>query len=153
MSLAYDLDRFVVAQQPIYPTVLSELKAGCKRTHWMWFVFPQVAGLGRSRMAMHYAVKSQEEAIAYVAHPLLGARLAECTQAVLLVEDRSAHQIFGYPDDVKFRSSMTLFDAVDSGSLYCKCLDRFFGGESDPSTLAILDRWAQGPRLRNRLAD
>jgi uncharacterized protein (DUF1810 family) len=136
----YDLQRFVLAQQPVYATALSELKAGRKRTHWIWFVFPQVDGLGQSEMSQRYAIKSKPEAVAYLAHPLLGTRLTECTRAVLEIEDRTAHEIFGSPDNMKFRSSMTLFDVVDAGGLYRKALDRFFGGERDPATLAALDR-------------
>jgi uncharacterized protein (DUF1810 family) len=141
VTTSYDLQRFVQAQQPVYATALSELKAGRKRTHWIWFVFPQVEGLGHSETSQRYSIRSAEEAIAYLAHPLLGARLAECTNAVLAIEDRSAHNIFGSPDDVKFRSSITLYDAVDAGGLYRRALQKFFGGSPDPATLAILDRW------------
>jgi uncharacterized protein (DUF1810 family) len=109
----FNLQRFVQAQQPVYAAALAELKGGRKQSHWMWFVFPQVAGLGRSTMAKHYAIRSRNQAVAYLGSPLLGTRLAECTRAVLDVEGRSAHDIFGSPDDLKFRSSMTLFDTVD----------------------------------------
>ena len=105
----YDLERFVAAQDPVYDQVCAELRAGRKRTHWMWFVFPQRRGLGHSPMAQKYAIGSQEEAGAYLEHPVLGARLRECTELVNRVEGRSLEQIFGYPDDLKFRSSMTLF--------------------------------------------
>ena len=105
----FNLDRFVQAQDPVLAQVRAELWAGHKRTHWMWFVFPQLAGLGRSDTARYYALASLEEARAYLAHPLLGPRLIECTNLVNAVEGRSAHQIFGSPDDLKFHSSMTLF--------------------------------------------
>ena len=134
----FNLQRFTEAQQPLYSTALGELKAGRKRTHWMWFVFPQVEGLGHSSMTQHYAIKSRDEAVAYLATPALGARLIECTKAVLAVPDKSAHDIFGSQDDMKFHSSMTLFDAVDGGGLYGQALDRFFAGERDQATLAIL---------------
>lgn len=140
-SHVYDLQRFVLAQQPVFATALAELKAGRKKTHWIWFIFPQVEGLGHSAMSQRYAIKSVSEAVAYLAHPLLGIRLAECTHAVLGVVGRSAHEIFGSPDDMKFRSSMTLFDAVDAGNLYREALDRLCGGEGDPATLALIDRW------------
>lgn len=140
-TAAYDLQRFVLAQQPVYAAALSELKAGRKTTHWIWFVFPQVEGLGHSSMSKRYAIKSREEAVAYLAHPFLGTRLAECTNAVLSVEGRSAQDIFGSIDELKFRSSMTLYDAVDAGGLYRRALQKFFDGSPDPATLAVLDRW------------
>jgi uncharacterized protein (DUF1810 family) len=140
----YDLQRFVLAQQPVYATALSQLKAGQKKTHWIWFVFPQVDGLGHSAMSQRYAIKSKDEAVAYLGHPLLGTRLAECTRAVLDVGDRTAHEIFGSPDELKFRSSMTLFEGINAGGgPYRKALDRFFGGERDPATLAVLGRWPE----------
>lgn len=108
----YNLSRFVLAQEPVYESVLAELKAGRKRTHWMWFVFPQAAGLGQSPMSRKYAIGSEDEARAYLAHPTLGARLRECTQLVLKIEGRTIHDIFGSPDDLKFRSCMTLFSSV-----------------------------------------
>jgi uncharacterized protein (DUF1810 family) len=123
--------------------VLAELKSGRKQSHWIWFIFPQVDGLGRSSTAHQYAIKSREEAIAYLATPVLGARLIECTKAVLAVPDKSAHEIFGSPDDMKFHSSMTLFDAVDGGDLYRQALDRFFNGEPDQATLDILREWSR----------
>jgi uncharacterized protein (DUF1810 family) len=137
----FNLQRFIAAQAALYPAVVSELRAGKKRTHWMWFIFPQVDGLGHSSMATRYAIRSRAEAIAYLATPLLGARLLECTMAVLAVPDKSAHEIFGSPDDMKFHSSMTLFDAVDGSSLYGQALDRFFDGMRDKATLDILNRW------------
>jgi uncharacterized protein (DUF1810 family) len=137
---AFDLQRFVVAQQPVYANGLAELKVGAKRTHWMWFIFPQADGLGHSAMAQRYSIRSMEEAIAYLAHPLLGARLAECTRAMLAAA-RSAHSILGSPDDLKFRSSMTLFGKADAGPLYREALQRFFDGEEDPLTVAIAKEW------------
>ena len=105
----YDLERFVAAQNPVFEQVRAELRAGRKRTHWMWFVFPQMKGLGRSAMAEKYAIASPEEAAAYLEHPILGPRLRACTALVNQIEGRSLDEIFGYPDDLKFRSSMTLF--------------------------------------------
>ena len=135
----HDLDRFVRAQAPVLPAVLRELRAGRKESHWMWFVFPQIAGLGLSSMARRYAIASLDEARAYLAHPVLGPRLAECTAAANAVPGRSAHAIFGSPDDVKFRSCMTLFAAADPAApAFRAALDRFFGGEPDPRTLAAL---------------
>jgi len=110
----------------------------------MWFVFPRVEGLGHSSIAQHYAIKSRDEAIGYLATPVLGARLIECTRAVLNVPDKTAHEIIGSPDDMKFHSSMTLFDSIDAGGLYGQALDRFFGGERDQATLAVSDQWARG---------
>lgn len=109
MNDPYDLARYVTAQDPVYEQVCAELRAGRKRTHWMWFVFPQMKGLGSSPMAEKYAIGSREEAVAYLEHPVLGPRLRECTELVNRMEGRSLDQIFGYPDDLKFRSSMTLF--------------------------------------------
>jgi uncharacterized protein (DUF1810 family) len=132
------LHRFVEAQASIYAGALEELRAGRKRTHWMWFVFPQVAGLGHSAMAQRYAVASHAEALAYLAHDTLGPRLRECTQAVLDVRGRTAHEIFGSPDDVKFRSCMTLFDAIAPGDVFDEALARFYAGQRDPATLERL---------------
>jgi uncharacterized protein (DUF1810 family) len=139
---SFDLQRFISAQQPVYQTVLTELKSGRKQSHWIWFIFPQVDGLGRSSTAHQYAIKSRAEAIAYLATPVLAARLIECTKAVLAVPDKSAHEIFGSPDDMKFHSSMTLFDAVDGGDLYAKALERFYGGKRDTATVDILKQWS-----------
>jgi uncharacterized protein (DUF1810 family) len=127
---------------PLHGGRVPELTRGRKETHWILFVFPQIDGLGRSPTAKQYAIKSRDEAVAYLATPLLGARLIECTKLVLAVPKKSAHEIFGSPDDMKFRSSMTLFDAFDGSSLYRQALDRFYGGESDLATLAILKEWA-----------
>jgi uncharacterized protein (DUF1810 family) len=136
----FDLQRFVSAQQPVYAAALAELKAGAKRTHWMWFIFPQAEGLGHSAMAQRYAIRSKDEATAYLAQPLLGTRLAECTRAMLRAIG-SANGILGSPDDLKFRSSMTLFGAVDAGPLYREALQRFFDGGEDPLTAGILKKW------------
>jgi uncharacterized protein (DUF1810 family) len=137
---SYQLERFVDAQRPVYSSVLEELRAGLKRTHWMWFVFPQLAGLGRSEMARSFAITSAGEALAYLSHPVLGARLRECTKFVLDIEGRSIHAIFGSPDDVKFRSSMTLFAHVTpSEALFRAALERYFEGEPDSLTLKLLE--------------
>lgn len=138
---SFDLERFVTAQAAVFPAVLAELKAGRKRTHWMWFVFPQLRGLGYSSMANFYGIASLHEARAYLAHPLLGPRLDRCTRIVLDLEDRSLHQIFGSPDDMKFQSSMTLFAlaAADPVSSFHKALDRWCGGVLDAQTLRLLD--------------
>src|SRR5579884_3906715 len=139
MADPFDLRRFEDAQSGVYQTALAELRAGRKQTHWMWFVFPQLAGLGFSAMAQRYAIGSLDQARAYLAHPVLGQRLRACTQAVLAEEGRSAHEIFGGPDDLKFRSSMTLFaEAAPHEPLFWRALERFFGGEPDPRTLDLL---------------
>ncbi|MBN9441362.1 DUF1810 domain-containing protein [Bosea sp. (in: a-proteobacteria)] len=142
MADDFDLERFTAAQEGIYDNALAELEAGRKRTHWMWFVFPQLRGLGLSQTSRFYGLASLDEARAYLAHPLLGARLAACTRAVLAHRDRSAQAIFGSPDDIKLRSSMTLFDRADAGAdnIHRAVLDRFFSGEDDPLTLALLQR-------------
>ena len=133
------LERFVVAQAPHVETVKSELAAGRKRTHWMWFVFPQLRGLGRSQLAWHFGLQSGAEAKDYLAHPILGPRLRECVALVLAVPDRSAHDIFGSPDDLKLRSCLTLFREIDeAGSVFGRALDRFFDGDPDPATLQLL---------------
>ena len=139
MTDTYELGRFVAAQEGVYPRALAELQAGDKRSHWMWFVFPQIAGLGASPMAQRYAIGSLAEAEAYAAHPVLGARLRACTAAVNAVAGRSAHAIFGSPDDLKFRSSMTLFArAVPGEPLFAEALARYFDGVPDPRTMAAL---------------
>jgi uncharacterized protein (DUF1810 family) len=133
-----DLARFVEAQDGLYPRALAELRAGAKRSHWMWFVFPQIAGLGRSETARFYAIRSAAEARAYLAHPLLGPRLVEATAAVVAAAG-SAVAILGAIDAIKLRSSMTLFAAVaDDPAPFRRALDRFFDGEPDPATLALL---------------
>lgn len=135
----YDLQRFVEAQNPVISQVKQELSSGEKRTHWMWYIFPQVAGLGSSRRAQRYAISSREEAEAYLEHPILGPRLRECTEIVNGIEGRSANDIFGSPDDLKFHSSMTLFDAVaDDATAFRTALERYFDDEPDQKTLAFL---------------
>ncbi len=128
---------FITAQDPIYPTALAELRLGDKRSHWMWFIFPQVAGLGRSPMAQRFALQSLEEAKAYLADPVLGARYRECVAAVLpYAGRRSVHEIFGSPDDLKFHSSLTLFHrAVPEEPLFAEALQKFFSGREDQATL------------------
>lgn len=138
MTDGYDLDRFVEAQAGSYPDALAELRAGRKRTHWMWFVFPQIAGLGHSIMAQRYAIASRAEARSYLMHGVLGPRLRACTQAVLAVPDKTANAIFGSPDDFKFRSCMTLFDAIAPHDIFDQALARFYGGQRDPATLERL---------------
>jgi len=134
-----DLDRFVDAQHPIYRHALAELRAGYKQSHWMWFVFPQIAGLGHSTMAQHYAIADIEQAKAYLRHPLLGPRLKECAQALLQHRDRTARQMLGSPDDLKLRSSMTLFAAAaPECKVFQQVLDVFYAGEADQQTLKRL---------------
>ena len=140
MTDPFDLERFVRAQDPVYRDVQGELARGRKQTHWMWFIFPQVAGLGFSAMSQRYAIGSRAEAEAYLAHPVLGARLVECTGLVLAVEGRSINAILGAPDDAKFRSSMTLFGAVSDQPIFGDALARYFAGERDSATLEILAR-------------
>jgi uncharacterized protein (DUF1810 family) len=135
----YNLQRFVKAQEPVFAQVRAELREGQKASHWMWFVFPQLKGLGHSGMAERFGIASRQEAEAYLAHPVLGPRLRECTQLVNLVEGRSVQEIFGYPDDLKFRSSMTLFSrAAEDNEVFVNALQKYFGGEPDPLTLALL---------------
>ncbi len=134
----YNLTRFVQAQENAYPTALRELQNGQKRSHWMWFIFPQIQGLGISPTAQYYAVRGLEEARAYLAHPMLGPRLSECTAMVNSLEGRSVTQIFGYPDHLKFRSSMTLFElAAGPDAAFSKALDKYYSGERDQATLDI----------------
>ncbi|HEV7910028.1 MAG TPA: DUF1810 domain-containing protein, partial [Methylocella sp.] len=134
------LDRFVQAQTSAFETALGELRAGCKRTHWMWFIFPQMRGLGRSPTAEFYGIQSLQEARAFLAHPLLGPRLACATQAVLALDGRSLAEIFGNPDDLKFRSSMTLFSEAAGGAdnIYRQALARYCDGSGDAETLSLL---------------
>jgi uncharacterized protein (DUF1810 family) len=135
----WDLQRFVAAQDPVYARVHAELARGAKQSHWMWFVFPQLKELGRSATARHYGIRSRAEAVAYLAHPLLGARLIECTQLMLAVKGRSALEILGPPDDLKFRSSMTLFGALPSPPPeFAAALDRYFHGAKDVGTMTLL---------------
>ena len=138
MTDPFDLQRFVDAQRSVYPQVRAELAAGCKRSHWMWFVFPQLKGLGRSATAQHYGIASRAEAQAYWAHPLLGPRLRECTELVLAVDGSSAQEIFGPPDDLKFRSCMTLFAQATGEPVFTRALEKYFRGEADPRTIELL---------------
>src|SRR3954454_7616642 len=141
----FDLERFVTAQAPVFAAAIDELKAGQKRSHWMWFIFPQMRGLGHSPTAQFYGISSLDEARAYLAHPVLGPRLMRCTEAVLAVEGRSLHAIFGSPDDLKFCSSMTLFALAAGGdeSVFRQALARYCGGRMDERTVALCDA---GPR-------
>jgi uncharacterized protein (DUF1810 family) len=135
----FDLERFLNAQAGSYDRALAEIRAGHKRSHWMWFVFPQLDGLGHSSTAKHYAVRTLDEARAYLDHPVLGPRLRECAEAAARVEGRSAVEVFGYPDDLKLRSSATLFACVSPpGSVFHRLLDRYFDGRPDERTLRLL---------------
>jgi uncharacterized protein (DUF1810 family) len=142
MSSATDphhLQRFVDAQSSEYEQVCAELRGGHKRTHWIWFIFPQLKGLGRSETASYYGIASRQEAEAYLAHPLLGPRLRECTRLVNMVEGRSVDQIFGYPDNLKFRSSMTLFASTGSDNqIFKDALQKYFAGQPDQRTIELL---------------
>jgi uncharacterized protein (DUF1810 family) len=138
MADPFDLERFVQAQETVYSRVVAELREGRKRSHWMWFIFPQIAGLGFSAMSQRYAITSREEAGAYLAHALLGPRLIACTGLVLAVKNRSINAILGAPDDVKFRSSMTLFATVSDEPIFGEALAKYFAGEHDPATLDVL---------------
>ena len=134
-----DIQRFVQAQEPRMDDVRAELAAGRKRTHWMWFVFPQLRGLGHSQMAWHFGLQSRDEATAYLAHPVLGARLRQCVAQVLAVEGRSAHDIFGSPDDLKLRSCLTLFREIDGvDGVFGKTLEKYFDGQPDAATLRLV---------------
>ena len=139
MTDPHDLQRFVDAQAPVFEQVCAELREGRKRSHWMWFVFPQIEGLGHSETAHRFAISSLEEAEAYLQHPVLGPRLRECTRLVNFVAGRSIEQILGHPDDLKFRSSMTLFAHVPSGNeVFREALQKYFGGKPDRLTLERL---------------
>lgn len=139
MGDPYDLQRFFDAQARVIDQVRAELRAGRKQSHWMWFIFPQLRGLGSSSMAERYGISSRQEAEAYLAHPVLGPRLRECTELVNAVQKTSIEQILGYPDDLKFRSSMTLFSAVTSDNdVFHAALHKYFNGEPDEKTLARL---------------
>lgn len=132
-----DPDRFVTAQAPVYAAVLEELRSARKRSHWMWFIFPQIAGLGHSEMARRYAIASPGDATAYLAHPVLGARLRECAALVLAAQGATVDEMFGYPDNMKFHSSMTLFAAVPgTDPVFRANLDKYFGGAPDALTLS-----------------
>jgi uncharacterized protein (DUF1810 family) len=138
----FDLRRFVDAQDRVYPTVLDELRGGRKRSHWIWFVFPQLRGLGRSQTALHYGISSLEEAQAYLAHDTLGPRLRDCSRLVAAIDGSSADDVFGWPDNLKVRSSMTLFaratDDPDVQADFQAVLDKFYNGEDDPATVELL---------------
>jgi uncharacterized protein (DUF1810 family) len=139
MDDPYSLKRFVDAQTPVYERVVDELRQGRKQSHWMWFIFPQIKGLGSSAMANQFAIASRGEAQAYLDHPVLGPRLRECTRLVIAAPERSIEEILGYPDDLKFRSSMTLFAAVTADNKdFTDALDKFYGGKADPATLERL---------------
>jgi uncharacterized protein (DUF1810 family) len=134
------LERYIKGQAPVYARALAELRAGHKQSHWMWFIFPQIAGLGRSSMSQAYAIQSLQEAREYLAHPLLGARMRECCQALMALEGRTAHEIFRSPDDLKLRSSLTLFArAAPDEPLFDDLLVKYFGGKEDPATLELLE--------------
>ena len=140
MTDQFDLERFVTAQEPVFDTVINELRAGRKRTHWIWFVFPQLRGLGRSSMAEHYGISSLAEARAYLAHPVLGPRLDLCTRMVLEIEAPSLKAILGSPDDMKFRSCATLF-ALATGERdnpFQRAIDQWCDGRPDDRTLTLI---------------
>ena len=135
----HNLNRFISAQDKVYETVIKELKNGKKQTHWMWYIFPQIDGLGTSATSRHYAIKSIEEAQQYLNHPVLGKRLLECAEIVIALEGKSISEIFGFPDDLKLKSSMTLFAHIAKpGSIFARIIDKYFEGEKDVKTLDIL---------------
>ena len=137
----YNLTRFVQAQGRDYQQALAEIRAGEKRSHWMWYVFPQFKGLGSSPTSMHYAIKTAGEAAAYLGHPILGPRLQECAEAALQIESRSALEIFGSPDDMKLRSSATLFASVSpEGSVFHRIIEKYFEGQKDVRTVELMTR-------------
>lgn len=132
------LDRFLVAQEHSYDTALREIRAGHKRSHWMWYIFPQIAGLGMSYTAQLYSIKDIDEARSYISHPVLGARLVEISEALLKTESSDATAVMGYPDDLKLRSCMTLFAQVSDNPVFNAVLEKFYGGKADARTLSIL---------------
>jgi uncharacterized protein (DUF1810 family) len=138
VTVSFSLRRFIDAQSPIYSRVVDELRGGRKQSHWMWFIFPQIAGLGHSAMARRFAISGREEAVAYLSHDVLGARLRECTALVNAVEGRTILEILGSPDDLKFHSSMTLFAAVSSEPEFAAAIAKFYGGRRDVRTLDFL---------------
>lgn len=141
MEDPYNLQRYILAQESVIENVFAELRAGRKQSHWMWFIFPQIKGLGHSDMARRFAISSLEEADAYLRHPILGERLRECSSLVVDIEGRTIEQIFGHPDDMKFHSSMTLFSiAAEDNEIFKQCLHKYFSGKMDPHTLAQLGR-------------
>jgi uncharacterized protein (DUF1810 family) len=141
MSDSFDLQRFVDAQAPVYRQVIEELSHGRKRTHWMWFIFPQIAGLGFSAMAQRFAIGSRAEAVAYLEHDLLGPRLLECTGLVLAASEKTITDILGSPDDMKFRSCMTLFDVVSQQGIFAEGIAAFYPDGKDRATLEILQKF------------
>jgi uncharacterized protein (DUF1810 family) len=146
MNERFHLQRFVDAQDPVYDQVRRELRRRRKESHWMWFVFPQIAGLGQSAVSIHFAIGSLDEAKAYLAHPVLGPSLRECAEIVAGVEGRTAREVFGAIDEMKFRSSMTLFaEAGPDFPVFEQCLEKYFGGQPDPATLAALERAGNRP--------
>jgi uncharacterized protein (DUF1810 family) len=140
MDDAFDLRRFVDGQATVYPQVVEELSHGRKRTHWMWFVFPQIAGLGFSAMSQRFAIGSRNEAAAYLEHELLGPRLLECTRLVMAASESTIADILGYPDDTKFRSCMTLFDAVSKHEIFAEAIAAFYPDGNDRATLDLLQK-------------
>lgn len=135
----FDLERFVTAQERDYEIALREVRAGCKRSHWMWYIFPQIQGLGRSETAQYYAIQSAEEAESYLAHPILGMRLQEISITLLGLATSDPQEVFGYTDSLKLRSSMTLFYQVSHYFVFERVLKKFFGGELDQKTISILE--------------
>ncbi len=141
----YDLKRFLSAQEGVYERALAELKSGEKRTHWMWYIFPQIDGLGYSPTARRYSIRSMEEARQYLVHPVLGKRLLECTETVIALRGGSVSEIFGYPDDLKFKSAMTLFEKIAGpGSVFSSALEKYCRGERDAATLKLLEKLDRG---------
>jgi uncharacterized protein (DUF1810 family) len=145
MSDPYQLSRFTDAQASVYDIAVRELETGRKQTHWMWFIFPQLAGLGHSPTAIRFAISGLDEAHAYLAHPLLGCRLVQCTRAINTLRNRTVHEIFGSPDDLKFHSSMTLFrQTANDPEPFRTVIERYFDGEADARTLELLAKHAAG---------
>lgn len=136
--MSYDLNRFLTAQERSYDAALSEIRSGRKRTHWMWYIFPQIDGLGRSSTAQYYAISDLQEAKEYYAHPVLGPRLVEITEALLKLDGDNATAVMGYPDDLKLKSSMTLFAIASGNPVFTKVLDKYFDGRQDRWTVKIL---------------
>lgn len=136
----HDLERFLIAQQASYETALAELKQGQKTSHWMWYIFPQLQGLGESATSQYYGIKNHQEAQDYLSHPILGPRLISCAQVLLALKGRTARQIFGYPDELKLESCMTLFAQVSTESVFTDVLDKYFAGARDSLTLQLLEK-------------
>jgi len=140
----FDLARFTRAQAGVFDSAVAELRSGAKRSHWMWFVFPQIMGLGTSATAVRFAIKNRAEARQYLEHPVLGTRLRRCAELLLAIEGRTASEIFGYPDDLKLKSSMTLFASVaETDSVFVRILEKYFHGERDSRTLHMLEKPAE----------